>query len=159
MIYGIDIREYSKKCETDRIKVFLGDQGNGKFLDKVIEEMAGPPAIVIDDGSHWPIHQVFSLTHLFPALAPGGMYAIEDLESSYGSSRHRRFHLRHEESAIEFLKKLVDDLNYQFHQQEFSVFSHYLEAIHLYPNMSIVLKRKSEDTVIRTDCSSSWMCQ
>jgi hypothetical protein len=149
MIYGIDVREYSKECETDRIKVFIGDQGDGDFLDKVLEEMVGPPNIVIDDGSHWPPHQLFGLNHFFPHLAPGGIYIIEDIQSSYGTSRHRAYHLRHEGGAIEFLKGLVDDVNYPWHRQEFSIFTHYIKALHFYLNLVVVLKKEESEMIIR----------
>ncbi len=39
--------------------------------------------IIIDDGSHVPQHQIISLACLLPALNPGGLYIIEDLETSY----------------------------------------------------------------------------
>lgn len=148
MVYGIDIKDYCKKYETDRIKIFLGDQGKGEFLDKVLDEMAGPPTIVIDDGSHWPPHQIFGLTHLFPHLDYGGMYIIEDLQSSYGTSRHRSYHLEHPDSAMTFLKTVLDDLNYPFHRQVFNNFTHYLKAVHFYLNLAIVLKKKSYEVAI-----------
>lgn len=149
MIYGIDVKEYCKEHETDRIKVLLGDQGDSKFLYHVVSSMVGPPNIVIDDGSHWPIHQVFGLRHLFQYLASGGMYIIEDLQSSYGTSRHRSFHLYHPDSAIEYLKGVLDDVNYPFHRQKFTPFTHYIESIHFYLNLAIVKKKKDEDVKIR----------
>ena len=39
--------------------------------------------IIIDDGSHVPQHQITSLACLLPALNPGGLYIIENVETSY----------------------------------------------------------------------------
>ena len=36
-----------------------------------------------DDGSHLPTHQRVSFEALWPAVVPGGLYAIEDIETSY----------------------------------------------------------------------------
>lgn len=149
MIYGIDIREKCKKYETDRIKILIGDQGSADFLDKIMaEDLVGSPSIIIDDGSHWPPHQVFGLTHLFPYLDYGGMYIIEDLQSSYGTSRHRSYHLGHPDSAMVFLKTVLDDLNYPFHKQVFTNFTHFLKAVCFYLNLVVVLKKASYEVRI-----------
>src|SRR4029079_2980064 len=39
----------------------------------------GPFDVVIDDGSHASVHQQLALACLFPHVAPGGLYFIEDL--------------------------------------------------------------------------------
>lgn len=63
-----------------------GDQGNASDLDRAT---AGHTFdVIIDDGSNLNSHQRFSLLHLFPsALAPGGVYFIEDLQSACHSWR------------------------------------------------------------------------
>ena len=35
--------------------------------------------IVVDDGSHWDVHQLATLQNLFPLVKPGGYYVIEDV--------------------------------------------------------------------------------
>jgi len=39
--------------------------------------------IIIDDGSHIPEHQIRTFVHLFPYVSPGGLYILEDIETSY----------------------------------------------------------------------------
>ena len=39
--------------------------------------------LVINNGSHVPRHQLVSFVALYPFVCPGGMYVIEDIESSY----------------------------------------------------------------------------
>jgi len=62
-IYGIDINPDCKKYETDRIKIFIGDQNNEKFLTNIKKEI-GEYDMLIDDGSHITNHQL--LGHLLP---------------------------------------------------------------------------------------------
>ena len=80
-ITGVDIAE--KELSLDpRIKVLRGSQDDAVFLGKVCEEH-GPFDIVIDDGSHIPKHVVASFGILFPKLADGGIYAIEDVQTAF----------------------------------------------------------------------------
>merc|ERR1719510_2493776 len=46
--------------------------------------MSGVMRTVInnDDGSHYPGHQIISFQQLWPKLRPGGLYVIEDIETS-----------------------------------------------------------------------------
>lgn len=39
--------------------------------------------VVVDDGSHKPTHQLNTFMHFFSALQPGGVYIIEDVETSF----------------------------------------------------------------------------
>lgn len=43
----------------------------------------GPFDVVIDDGSHRCAHVIASFEALFPHVTPDGIYAIEDLQTSY----------------------------------------------------------------------------
>jgi len=71
-----------EKCQV--IRIFDGDQSDVSFLRTIANKYAYD--IIIDDGSHNPEHQIISFSQLFPALRPGGLYVIEDLETSYWSS-------------------------------------------------------------------------
>jgi hypothetical protein len=80
-ILGIDISE--KKLELDpRIQVRRGSQDDPVFLARMSEEH-GPFDILIDDGSHIPKHVTASFNILFPKLADGGLYVIEDVQTCY----------------------------------------------------------------------------
>ena len=58
------------------------DQGSAADLDRVCAAEA-PFGLIIDDGSHFNRHQLFSFHHLFPHLKDGGIYVIEDVQTSY----------------------------------------------------------------------------
>ncbi len=49
--------------------------------------------VIVDDGSHWDLHQLATLQHLFPLLKPGGYYIIEDVvPDSLVSQEPQRVH-------------------------------------------------------------------
>lgn len=69
--------------DNDRIQTGVVDQSHpeairGFLADRQIDRLD----VVIDDGSHRPDHQQISFSTLFPYVAPGGLYFIEDLEDN-----------------------------------------------------------------------------
>jgi hypothetical protein len=99
-------------CSKNNIDIFVGDQGNRKDLQSMVNKF-GSFDIIIDDGSHMMSHQQISLGFLFNFLKPGGLYIIEDLLTSimgFQKDRHKDFpvHLHDHEkiSTLEVLKRL-----------------------------------------------------
>jgi len=80
-ITGIDIYDKSALKE-DRIHIYQGDQSDKNFLREVAGK-EGPFDIIIDDGSHMQSHIITSFETLFPLMSPGGIYVIEDTQTSY----------------------------------------------------------------------------
>ncbi len=81
-IYGVDCDPGCAVYASERSRVLIGDAGDPDFLDEVIRA-SGPPDVIIDDASHNGDHQRFCLEHLFPSLKPGGLYWVEDIQTSY----------------------------------------------------------------------------
>lgn len=81
-VVGLDIQAKDVSLGP-RVSVVCGDQSSPEDLGRAIRALGGPPEIVIDDGSHVGAHQWASFEHLFPLMAPGGVYVIEDLHTSY----------------------------------------------------------------------------
>lgn len=86
-------------------KMFIGDQANFEFLDRVGHE-AGPFDFIVDDGGHKRTHQINSLIGLWPFLKSNGVYVLEDICSTlirgYDDS---------EETPIDIIYKLIMILN------------------------------------------------
>ena len=80
-IYGIDIHDKSF-LEERRIRIFRGDQADAGFLRRVVQE-TGALDVIVDDGSHVSAHVIASFTALFPSLKAGGIYVVEDTQTSY----------------------------------------------------------------------------
>ena len=72
--------------------------------------------MIIDDGSHLPSHQLLSLETLWPALAPGGLYIVEDVETSYWAQHATLYGYSYidQPSAVDRLKLVADTINREF---------------------------------------------
>lgn len=64
------------------VKIIIADQGIREHLVAAAEQGGGGYDIIIDDGSHMVAHQLLSFATLFPYLKSGGIYIIEDLQTS-----------------------------------------------------------------------------
>lgn len=82
MIWGIDIHDKWKPSPKSRIQVRIGSQDDPRFLDSLVAE-AGMFDIIIDDGSHYSVHQKASLNILWPSLKSGGIWITEDTHTSW----------------------------------------------------------------------------
>jgi SAM-dependent methyltransferase len=87
-IVGVDIR--SNKPSFNRITFIQGDQTDAAFL-KRLGETYGPFDFVLEDGCHHFDAQRLSLEALFPFVAPGGYYFIEDVVHPYQADQHLIF--------------------------------------------------------------------
>ena len=80
-IYAIDILDKTEYQE-ERITIETGSQNDPEFLNR-FNAKYGPFDIIIDDGSHINTDMTFSFNHLFPLLAQGGLYIVEDIHACY----------------------------------------------------------------------------
>jgi demethylmacrocin O-methyltransferase len=146
-IFSLDIFDKSALQEK-RIKIYQGSQVDPEIFSKIIEEN-GEIDLIIDDGSHQNEHIIKSFQLLFPKLKDGGIYVIEDLQTSYwdwmgGDSND----LKNPATAMNFCKQLTDCLNFM----EFDI-KHYQPSyydlniieIHFYHNMVFIYKGKNTE--------------
>lgn len=103
-IFGLDCRA-SPAAAAERITIFQGSQADGATLDRIAVQ-AGPFDIIIDDGSHRWSDQILALEQLYPHLAPGGVYAIEDLHTSWWSDFQSG-----PTRTLAYLGSLVEEIN------------------------------------------------
>jgi hypothetical protein len=98
--------------------------------------------VVLDDGSHIARHQRVSFDVLFPLLADGGMYIIEDMHTAYWSGFEGG--VRRKGTAVEFLKDKVDEI----HRHYFKAGLNSLESmpeigsIQFFDSIAVVRKKK-----------------
>ena len=80
-----DDKESAQELEAlgTNIKVVTGDLGNSKTLSL----LEGSYDFIIDDASHIWRHQIECFNVLFQSLNPGGLYIIEDIQTSFGKGR------------------------------------------------------------------------
>jgi cephalosporin hydroxylase len=74
---------------TDLATMIIGEQTDEEALADVAA--LGPYHLIMDDCSHIAEKQKVSLGFLFPHLAPGGFYVIEDLHASGAGQKTRDF--------------------------------------------------------------------
>lgn len=82
VICGIDHDPKKRRYRFLGLNIFIGDQRDTEFLEKVMMEI-GQVDIIVDDGSHNVSDQQISLGALFRYLKSGGYYIIEDLQTSF----------------------------------------------------------------------------
>ena len=78
-IYGVDINPECKIHADERIHVEIMDLS---LLENLEALKNIQPEIIIDDASHIWSHQIKALINLFPVLPSGGIFIMEDLETS-----------------------------------------------------------------------------
>jgi len=76
-VYGID---NNPDCAGEGI--FIGSQVDTEFLDKVLDAI-GEVNVLVEDCSHVGSLTIESFQYLFPKIAEGGMYFIEDTATFY----------------------------------------------------------------------------
>jgi MycE methyltransferase N-terminal len=144
LICGLDLAE--KKVTGSRIRTVQGDQNDPGFLADLARR-TGPLDIVIDDGSHVNEHVLTSFRTLFPLLRAGGIYVIEDLQSSYWPSYGGdNADLNSPATSVGHLKSLVDGLNHrEYHSGPPSYFDHHVVGLHFYHNLAFVTKGVNDE--------------
>ncbi len=147
MIYSIDICDKSF-FEEDRIKIFKGDQTDEKFLKKVYAETPGLD-IIIDDGSHINKDVITSFKILFPLLKVGGIYVVEDTQTSYwpgfGGNSYK---FNNSRTTMSFFKNKADCLNYkEFINPEYtpSYYDKRIVSMHFYHNLVFIYKGNNDE--------------
>ncbi|QNM84163.1 class I SAM-dependent methyltransferase [Polaribacter pectinis] len=146
-IFSLDIFDKSQLQEK-RIKIFKGSQVDKDFLNKVTNEI-GELDIIIDDGSHINEHVIESFKLLFPKLKDGGVYVVEDMQTSYwedfgGDSKD----LKNPKTMMNYFKSLTDSLNNQEflipnYQQNY--FDKKIISMHFYHNMVFIYKGNNDE--------------
>ena len=139
VIFGIDINPDCARANGEVAQIRIGSQADPDFLRKVVAEMGGLD-IVIDDGSHVMEHLHASFRTLFPLLAEGGVYLVEDLHTAYwpkfGGGYGRK------SSFLETAKTLIDDMHCWYHKfgQQEKASANALGGLHFYDSVLVIDK-------------------
>jgi 2-polyprenyl-3-methyl-5-hydroxy-6-metoxy-1,4-benzoquinol methylase len=143
-IYGIDINPKEMEGAT----LFKVDQSSREELTGFKEKVKVLEFVVsIDDGSHVPDHQLLTFRLLWEKLKPGGIYIIEDIETSYwGESTIYDYQFNSRKAnPIELFKRSVDHINKEFiasgTRDASNLFLDQIEMISFGANCIILIKK------------------
>ncbi len=141
--------------EESRVRIFRGSQVDKKFLlEEVVKEMETID-LIVDDGSHINEHVIETFKILFPLLNDGGIYAIEDTQTSYwprfgGDSND----LNNTATLMNFFKSLADCLNHVDvirNDYKPTYMDLHITSLHFYHNMIFIYKGKNDEPATITD--------
>lgn len=144
-IYSLDI--FKKKLNLgNRVKIFQGSQDNDKILSKIVYK-SGKLDFIVDDGSHLYKDVIFSFNYLFNYLKNGGIYFIEDTQTSYLKEfGGDGFYLQNKKTIINYFKGIVDKINHQEIENPFykiDEIAKNVTEIHFYHNLIAIKKEKN----------------
>ncbi|MGN6617187.1 MAG: CmcI family methyltransferase [Ilyomonas sp.] len=154
-IFSVDIFDKSFLQEK-RIRIFKGSQVDKDFIENVVFKEMLEVDLIIDDGSHINEHVIETFKILFPKLKSGGIYVIEDTQTSYwprfgGDS----IDLNNPNTIINYFKTLVDCINWvdiirdDYHP---TYLEKHITSIHFYHNIIFIYKGdNNEHATITSD--------
>ena len=146
-IHGVDLFDKTRFNEK-RIKTFKADQSDEMAMSQIVHEI-GKIDIIIDDGSHVNSHVINSFIQLFPKLEIGGIYVVEDTQTSYWSEYGGQFeNLNCQKTIMGFFKSLIDGLNYEEipgRKSESNYFDEMIKEIHFYHNLIFIYKAENKE--------------
>jgi len=120
----------------------IGNQTDPDFIERIARTY-GPFDIVVDDGSHINIHQIKSFELLWPHIADGGLYVVEDCHTSYWPGFGGGY--RNEASFIEFAKQLIDRMHSWYTDQDemfpFDPIAKELDSVRFFDSITMIEKR------------------
>jgi hypothetical protein len=103
-IHVADIKESAMNLSQEGFLVHVGDLGSQAFLDGL---STIDYDFVIDDASHFWLHQIMSFRSLFPRVKPGGLFIMEDLCTSTDASVRDSYSLNLDmKDALDFFAAL-----------------------------------------------------
>ncbi|MGB1235485.1 MAG: class I SAM-dependent methyltransferase, partial [Planktomarina sp.] len=140
-ITGIDIDPTCARFDGKSANVRIGSQDDPAFLAQTVDEMGGID-LVLDDGSHHMGHIRTSLATLFPLLADGGVYMIEDLHTCYWPQFGGD--LRGRGTVYDDIRRLIDDMHtpYTLDGTQPISFGDQIAGIHVHDSV-VVLEKKT----------------
>lgn len=114
VIFGVDINRDCAKFDRQAAQVRIGSQDDMDFMRGVLAEMGGVD-VILDDGSHQMRHVRASLLGLFPLLADGGLYVIEDMHTAFWRSYGGGYLSR--DNIFALVAEMMADMHHWYHER------------------------------------------
>jgi demethylmacrocin O-methyltransferase len=156
-VVGVDLQDKSFVDEP-RIRTFQGSQTDRKLMRRIVKRF-GAPTIVIDDGSHQSPHVITSFEILFPMLADGGIYVIEDTQTSYWPRFKGSVDLDDPTTSMAMVKRLMDGLNHEEYLDDSyraTYTDRHVVAVHCYHNLVVIEKGDNREGSNKRRVNKRW---
>lgn len=130
--------------------VVIGPQADPAVLEKALVWLEAAPDVIIDDGSHKAEDIAATFKFLWPKLADGGWYVIEDLHTAYWSDYNGQYNS--DQTSIALLQQLLNDLQ-GYHHTHGAQHVPALEigAVHVYDSIAFIAKtNRPEPRLVRS---------
>lgn len=134
-IHSVDIYPKTGIKVPARCAIHQCSQTDSERLGMIIND-CGQPDIIVDDASHINPLTIESFEILWPRLKPGGIYVVEDTETSYwdavasdGTDLKGGYH---EGTVMNYFKRLTDTVNNKPERR--------IASIHFYKGLIIIYK-------------------
>lgn len=147
LLIGVDIDPNCKQFEEENTKIFIGSQEDEKFLN-YLKTQVPKLDILLDDGGHTMKQQITTFNILFDHVKENGLYACEDLHTSY--HKHFAGGYKKKGTFIEFSKNFIDNLHgwHQGVSKKNKMFNHITKTVfglHFYDSILIIEKRMMKE--------------
>lgn len=142
-IIGIDINPKCAALAEPQIEIMIGDQDDREFL-RTVAARAGAIDVLIEDGGHTMTQQISTFEELWPNIADGGVFLMEDLHSNYWPKYGGGY--RHQDTFIEYAKNLIDQQHawYSRDKAAFDVdgYTRSIRGMHVYDSIIVFDKAR-----------------
>jgi hypothetical protein len=146
-IFGVDINPECKKLQENQIEIYIGDQANKEFLERLTKKIPQPD-IILDDGGHFMDQQISTFEVLYPFVAPDGIYMCEDMHTSYWRNYGGGFKARG--TFAEYSKFFIDYLHAKhsrsLQKSKLLDFAQSTFGLHYYDSILVIEKRLREES-------------
>jgi hypothetical protein len=141
VICGIDIDPACAEHDGRHGRVRIGSQSDPEFVGAVLDELGGVD-VVLDDGSHRMVDIRATLGLVFPRLAEGGVYMIEDLHTAYMPAFGGGLHAP--ANVFNDVRALIDDMHHWYHSEPVgnAGLSDWVSGIHVHDSIVVIDKNR-----------------
>ncbi len=149
-IIGVDVNPECKKFEEGNTKIYIGSQEDENFLNQ-LKSLLPKVDVLLDDGGHTMKQQITTFNILFDQVKENGLYACEDLHTSYWFEYGGGY--KKKTSFIEFSKTFIDYIHgwHATKKEKPKMFNKITESvagIHFYDSILILEKKKMQPPIV-----------
>jgi len=131
--------------DEPRIIVWEAEQ-TAEWLGPRIRRVCGDVNVIIDDASHVSFRTIQTFKNLYPYLLSGGLYVIEDLQTSYDVDNYGENEACRDPNgnpgltAMSFCKRLADEVHSELFPEKYRL-GYDLASVQFYPNICFIQKK------------------